>query len=232
MEAKCRKKRQQQKQKPDYTKTTLACRKILPHTCTLQVLPSSSPTTERFFMILEIKDRTHLGRKLAGRELVILVVVFWVGLSAQLAQGLQDGLHQLLLGQLLWLELCQPVHNLCAANSLSLLFAADSPSTLRAAHLLSLPCAADSLSLLCAADTLLVLCAADSLPILCAAIVLSLLCAAHSATAAPSHNALSMQINHVSYKSPWPQYVTSSHCGLLVVSRHAVRDLAHKACRL
>ena len=39
-------------------------------------------------------------------------MVFRLWLGAQLAEGLQDGLHQLLLAQLLGLELCQPIHNL------------------------------------------------------------------------------------------------------------------------
>ncbi len=57
-------------------------------------------------------NNTHLRCKLAGGQLIILVMIFWVRLSTQLAQGLQNGLHQLLLGQLLGFELCQPVHNL------------------------------------------------------------------------------------------------------------------------
>ena len=57
-------------------------------------------------------DDDYLGGKFPGRELVLLVMVLGSGLSAQLAQGLQDGLHKLLFCQLLWLELSQPVHHL------------------------------------------------------------------------------------------------------------------------
>ena len=60
-----------------------------------------------------------LGGKLVGRQLVVLVMVLRLGLSAQLAQRLQDGLHQLLLAQLLGLELRQPVHNLHTRQMLS-----------------------------------------------------------------------------------------------------------------
>ncbi len=57
-------------------------------------------------------DNTHLRCKLAGGQLIILVVIFWIRLSTQLAQGLQNWLHQLLLCQLLGFELCQPIHDL------------------------------------------------------------------------------------------------------------------------
>ena len=49
--------------------------------------------------------QSYLRCKLAGRELVLLVMIWVMRLCTQLAQGLQYGLCQALLGQLLWLEL-------------------------------------------------------------------------------------------------------------------------------